>query len=60
VGIRALDNKFKICPEELTNFRICYKALKIKPDPEIDAVEALFLEIGFIDPFHVKGIAKKE
>jgi hypothetical protein len=26
--IRALDSKFKICSEKLTNFRICYKALK--------------------------------
>jgi hypothetical protein len=26
--IRALDSKFKICSKKLTNFRICYKALK--------------------------------
>jgi hypothetical protein len=26
-GIKALDNKFKICSKKLTNFRICYKAL---------------------------------
>jgi UDP-N-acetylmuramate-alanine ligase len=26
--IRALDSKFKICSKELTNSRICYKALK--------------------------------
>ncbi len=27
--IRALDSKFKICSKELTNFRICYKALML-------------------------------
>jgi hypothetical protein len=58
--IRALDSKFKICSKELTNFRICHKALKIKPDPEIDAVKVRFFEIGFIDPLQMKGIAKKE
>jgi hypothetical protein len=26
--IRALDSKFKICSKKLTNFKICYKALK--------------------------------
>jgi hypothetical protein len=28
-GIRALDSKFKICSKKLTNFRICYNALKL-------------------------------
>jgi hypothetical protein len=31
--IRALDSKFKICFKKLTNFRICYKALKF-PEEE--------------------------
>ena len=30
--IRALDSKFKIYSKKLTNFRICYKALKIDLD----------------------------
>jgi hypothetical protein len=28
-GIRALDSKFKISSKKLTNFRICYNALKL-------------------------------
>jgi hypothetical protein len=28
--IRALDSKFKIYSKELTNFRICYKALSFQ------------------------------
>jgi formate hydrogenlyase subunit 6/NADH:ubiquinone oxidoreductase subunit I len=28
-GIRALDSKFKICSKKLTNFRICFNALKL-------------------------------
>jgi hypothetical protein len=27
--IRALDSKFKICFKKLTNFKICYNALKL-------------------------------
>jgi glycosyltransferase involved in cell wall biosynthesis len=46
-GIRALDNKFKICYKKLTNFRICYKALK-KKDSSI-AEKIKFIPFGVLD-----------
>jgi hypothetical protein len=47
--IRALDSKFKICSKKLTNFRICYNALKLLIQQSLVGLSLSVRNVIFLD-----------